>query len=1729
MRPDAWWNLYTGLPFAPKGRSREGLDCWGLVRLVYAEQFGIALPTLAYEAGDRASEAEASALEREGWELTDLPRSGDVALFRILGEETHVGLITEPGFFLHVRSGQDAVVERLESAKWKHRLVGIYRYRAAGSAVTLAACPHPLKARRLDFDLPAGLTLAQMIEIAARAVPAELQRDAVVSVDGEYIPREAWETCLPRPGARVEYRAVPGDDDFGKLFAMVAIAAFAWYVAPAIAGVGAMGSGVSTLATSLISFGINQVGSLLVNSIFPSRQDDARNNPAPYQPKPVYMLQGGQNQATPYAAIPIVLGRYRYTPPVGAQTYSEATATEGYLRMLLLWGYGPLQVSDLKIGATPIEQYLEVTQETITGWQDSAEDHGRFNEVYGEDVAQEQVNVKLECKKAAVTSATRTSNVVTVATTAAHGYSIGWYGWLDTTPTGTEGEILTVPDSTHFTFASTGADGALTCSNGYFGNRTTRVLNGTVRSLSVTLAFPQGLWKMLTSGEDAGAALEAGITGSVQFRKVDAYDAPLTAWAEVNSVFRLTGEESIINLRPAWWFNADTGENARIYQWTRASLDRYGKLVVRTGGLTDVYNQEASATLLAYQEEASYGVEGTYARLPALGTGEEHLWDICVYGAAVDMVKTVDQRGVNVTGCGITVAGLAVTLAAGTVSRATSTIKYGGTGEDWHIQKDAFNATIKWDVDEGRYEVRAVRLSDDTVDFAAYHYYHDMYFGLLTGFNGGVRPIAPPTGITFAKTAISIQATNQLNGNADGITGTVTSICMDWIGGPVTSISRTANVITVGTTRAHELATGEYVQVHGVADSSYDTTWVAVASTPTTTSFTYADTGANGSSSGGYVCRKQPTRNPASLFRWVLQHPANARKLVDSKIDLSDLAVWHEFCRLRNYSFDTVITGQRSLFDVLADVAAAGRASPTMVDGKWTVVIDKAVSTYAQHFTPHNSWGFSAVRAYPRMPHAFRIQFANAQRGYQPDEMFVYDDDHNADGSGGKTIATEFEGLSLPGVTNPDLIHHFGRFHLRQIQLRPETYSINCDIEHLVCQRGDLVKITHDVPMWGLGTGRIKTYTDGTHLVLDEAVPMVAATTYTIRIRLADGSSITRTVASVGSDGYYTAIVLTASVTSTEGAPGNLFMFGALNAESIDCIVLAIEPTDNLCARITLADYSPAIFDVEGETIPTFNSRITLPPVLMQYCVQAAPSISDIVSDERAMERLSPRVYRYFIRGKISTSLDTARHVTHVQVQYKRNYARAPWKDIALIPVAEMAFAIPDVREAVTYAIRARYRDENTGRFGPWCAEVTETVDGRLNPPAAVTGLGATVSDHRLLLDWLDNSEPDVEMYEVRKADSNWGVKNSDRIFFGAASSCFYKPPASAGVMPFYVKARDSAGHWSTTAAYLSIEGTVPGKPQNVTATFSDTSRTTARVRINWDDATSQFPIDYYQTNITKPGGRPTRTAKLRASEWTIDADWVGEATLTVKAVNVFGWQSDVETLLITKSLPNLPGAPTKTVWTNQNGCAAKWDWSDAGVKTTLPVAGYEIRSADSGFGTAGYVWRGTATEWTKWGMSTPATYTYYLRPFDTDGNYAATSLTISHDYSPPPTIAYALMWRNKAVLTIAASDTTPSFTKPTVPSDFDAYVFRIGKVRTGATGGDDTPDGIVASGDFWTDPDAVEVRTKWPWATLNIHDWPHAGESKFATYRAAIRMVDKASNYSSASALGSIAVSKIT
>lgn len=124
------------IPWAAQGRDRLGLDCWGLVRLAYAEIFRIDLPSYAGAYEDPPETAERAALVSGEaalwWRPVEVPQFGDVGLAWLTRPSlpVHVGLFVAPGFWLHVdRPGSVSSVARYDDAFWRTRVVGWFRHR----------------------------------------------------------------------------------------------------------------------------------------------------------------------------------------------------------------------------------------------------------------------------------------------------------------------------------------------------------------------------------------------------------------------------------------------------------------------------------------------------------------------------------------------------------------------------------------------------------------------------------------------------------------------------------------------------------------------------------------------------------------------------------------------------------------------------------------------------------------------------------------------------------------------------------------------------------------------------------------------------------------------------------------------------------------------------------------------------------------------------------------------------------------------------------------------------------------------------------------------------------------------------------------------------------------------------------------------------------------------------------------------------------------------------------------------------------------------------------------------------------------------------------------------------------------------------------------------------------------------------------------------------------------
>jgi cell wall-associated NlpC family hydrolase len=162
---DAWWGEYTrgDIHWRERGRTREsGVDCWGLLHLVYRERLGIVLPDYASEytsTADRAALARLIAREKGDWvpvwesrTLRSLKREAgareappkgvsrpfDALLLPIAGEPCHVGICVEGSMFLHIARGAEVALDDWADLRWAARMSrgGIYRHCALAEAVT---------------------------------------------------------------------------------------------------------------------------------------------------------------------------------------------------------------------------------------------------------------------------------------------------------------------------------------------------------------------------------------------------------------------------------------------------------------------------------------------------------------------------------------------------------------------------------------------------------------------------------------------------------------------------------------------------------------------------------------------------------------------------------------------------------------------------------------------------------------------------------------------------------------------------------------------------------------------------------------------------------------------------------------------------------------------------------------------------------------------------------------------------------------------------------------------------------------------------------------------------------------------------------------------------------------------------------------------------------------------------------------------------------------------------------------------------------------------------------------------------------------------------------------------------------------------------------------------------------------------------------------------------------
>ena len=1578
------YDKYIGLPYLDNGRTEAGVDCWGLARLVYRDEYKIDLPsyTEEYIGGTDPHIVEAVNLYRDNWEDTTTPNIGDLCLFNILGEPMHVGVFVGDNKFLHCRRGSDSVIESLSNIKWKNRFVGFYKY-APQAQVQAVGAPHPLKLSVYRDWTVEGTTVHDFVEFVKSKYTAstELVSKIVVMIDGIVVPKSEWKTTVVKNGQQLSYKSVAEGTSTKRL--LITLAAV-YITATTGADVGkfiSQGALTGNAAMAAGSVAIQMASMVLQNVIAPIRPPKTND---PGSANALNLLTGQANQASQYGAIPVVLGKVRFTGMLGGVPYIESLTETNILNTAVVWGFGPLSITDLSIGSKPIDDFyygepVSVPKPiTIQGF---ARDYvlgavggigGDFNNQYGRDVEQRPVNLELTNNASNITGGVQnTATSITIngtltlatAATISQGTPISF-----TSSTGIGGEPLA--NKVYYVLASVTSSSTVQITDSYSkavagtatvfvagsitGTNTVRIGgSGTTRrwqqvdlvqnadAIDIVLSFPEGMRKINTKTGEIGATT-CGI--EIQMRPYST-----VAWPEEDASSALnvySFKNSDVNAFQFFTMvpPGDSELETNLYRYTTFCMSPTGGVQRFDGAVTDTLGADASVSLQAMYTQTAYtsllGTSGTKTYAPQIPPGYLPIYtvyqqrsgtiteitphpiaaysgvtgltyelietaetigsgmDVTFTTAAVKTIKITsgrvygDASGIDLTAAEVeiwstnnlltpTVAtgvaaasrgsfvsnGQTTNAVWGTLNSANGTyytvpaaVGYGGTwnytvspvyfpytgyytveaaaddqgeilidgvravqipksgkyitsikgliklkagyhnivlsGVDnqasqygiaakityianngvnlqpsantiltfgqgaWFTKrKDAFNWVHSVEnLTRARYQVRVRRTnSDETEDEVDFKKFHKAILTNVTAYDSQKLPMENPPGCYLAKTGVRVQSSSKVNGQIDGVNAMVQTITWD-----------------------------------------YDRTTLSWQNL-------------------------RETNNPASLFMYVLMHPANAFRVTPNKLDLVSLTAWHNFCNPiplvvaaaslesgkyyvikalgttnwntvvgttgitysvgdgiypiqagtgtgtavydPKFTYNSVLSSTQSVMDTLRDICAAGKASPTYIDGKWGVIIDTPRTHTVQHFTEHNSWGFESTKTLPILPHAFRINLNDETLAYQTNEIIVYNYGYGPTTANGKIGATLFEQINLPGVTNPDQATRLARWHFAQIKLRPETYTINVDFEHLVCTRGDRVKITHSIPQWGIGSGRLGSGVDdvvsGTSLTLREPVLLTNNTQYTILIRTnnitatAGTGSITRNFTYTGSTGYTTSITVP-NISAGDGVKtDDLFMLGLTTNTVQECIVTAIEPSSNYSARLTLVDYSPEIYTEDLSGLLTYNPKISTSNItLVKNSITTSPIITSITSNSSQSNQIANGNYQNKALVAFTNPNDLPAIAARVQFDIIEGDV-AGWDSnpgtLYDTDKSNSNFEFTSLFTDKKYKIRARYTNADRTICGPWSIDYAFTNDGKNRnfsvPPVLVVDLENTY----IVLDpTIVNQPSDFKAYAYR-------------------------------------------------------------------------------------------------------------------------------------------------------------------------------------------------------------------------------------------------------------------------------------------------------------------------------------------------------------------------------------------
>ena len=540
------------------------------------------------------------------------------------------------------------------------------------------------------------------------------------------------------------------------------------------------------------------------------------------------------------------------------------------------------------------------------------------------------------------------------------------------------------------------------------------------------------------------------------------------------------------------------------------------------------------------------------------------------------------------------------------------------------------------------------------------------------------------------------------------------------------------------------------------------------------------------------------------------------------------------------------------------------------------------------------------------------------------------------------------------GCTSRGQAHRLGKRILLSERYLTEVVNFKTGLEGTVPYPGAVIKVMDNARAGARMGGRIKSATTST-VTLDSPVVISAGVSYVLTIIMPDGTMEERGVVNV--PGSQTALTVTVAFSV---APNSQSVW-VLTSTELDAQlfkVVGIKEVDGVIYEVTALQYNPSKYAAIEQNL-LFEPLAT--SLLDSATVQGPPRNPTITEE---LYRSSANTVDTKMIVTWDAPIDT-KYLSHYKVFWR--YTAGNWnvvpdegsQTVSIYPVNAGGVEV----KLVAVNALGKISEE---------VSVSATLAGKTTAPVAVTGITSSAAGSRIQIDWVDHPEIDVDSYEVRLNDLDWGVANSNRVYSGSSSSCYYVPTGS-GDVTFYIRARDMVGNWSPTVSHVFTYAAIAA-PGFLTAAFSDTALTAALVNLTWGEVGTVFGLKDYQITYG------AETIYANASTIDLPADWLGSRMFSVKARDVNGALGVARSLAVTMLAPAaITGLRAQVI---DNNVLLYWTMP---ATTSLPLSHVRLKR--------GATWATATDIGTKSGSFTTVfetqggTFTYWAAAVDTEAH----------------------------------------------------------------------------------------------------------------------------------------------